>query len=171
MSYKSELIEHYKQVKARLNGRPCGLAPTVPRHAIAGLSGPTGVSPPAAPISLPSTSKAPRLPLAKNSFEYPPMEPLPGLNLEDTGERRWRRVLVAVCAKHYVDPDLVMSPVRTKAAVAARHETIYRIRTELNYSYKQIAEDFSLDHSSVMHAVKKIFDKHIDGAFLKAHRG
>jgi len=157
MSYKSDLLEHYKQVRARLNPKPAGVAPLIQKSAPAGVSGPTGVEPPI-------QSYGPRHGLSSGTREFPKAAPLPGLDLANADGRLWKTILMAVAKKHQVDPDLILSHTRQKPIAMARMEAIYRVRTELNYSYLQISKDFDRDHSTVMYAVQKFFHTHIDGA-------
>lgn len=161
MSYKSDLLEHYKQVRRRLQGP--GLKPVVRiSRQTAGVSGPTGLVPPSEPIQAPAEP-------VDSTHGYPKAEPLPGLDLSDTGERRWKRILIAVANKHHVDPDEVLSPSRSQPLVKARMEAVYRIRTELNYSYPQISKYFSRDHATILHSMRSYYKTHIDGKLKSEH--
>ena len=160
MSYKIDLLENYKQVHKRLNSgglKPIARTP----EPTTGVAGPTGVSPP-------SECCDARIKLVPSATTYPKAEPLPGLDLSDTGERRWKRILIAVAKKHAVDPDAVLSPARHQPLVRARMEAIYRIRTELNYSYPQISKDFGRDHATILHSMKSFYRTHIDGKINSA---
>ena len=63
--------------------------------------------------------------------------------------------LSAICRKHHVLPQQVLSPSRLKTVVAARNACCWHLR-ELGMSLPEVATlvGFS-DHTSVMHAVRQ----------------
>ena len=67
--------------------------------------------------------------------------------------------IVSMAAECYgVTDHAVRSQRRTADVVAARHLAIYLIRQRIAWSFPEIGEYIGRDHSSVMHAHRKIAD-------------
>lgn len=69
----------------------------------------------------------------------------------------WRAILEKVCAKMSVAPDKVLENVRKPEIALARQISMYLCRRCLGISYPELGRLFGgKDHSTVIHAVKKI---------------
>lgn len=65
------------------------------------------------------------------------------------------QILKEVCEKHQVSLKEVLSPMRSRYVIPARHEAMYRIREEKCLSWAQIGRIFDRDHTSVLHGWRK----------------
>jgi chromosomal replication initiation ATPase DnaA len=65
------------------------------------------------------------------------------------------RLRAQVCARHGVGPRSIHSRCRLAYLVAARHELIWLIRQSTTWSTTQIGRYMGMDHSSILHAIKK----------------
>lgn len=69
----------------------------------------------------------------------------------------WRGILEKVCAKMSVSPDKALENVRKPEIALARQISMYLCRRRLGISYPELGRLFGgKDHSTVIHAVKKI---------------
>lgn len=66
-----------------------------------------------------------------------------------------RDIVDQVAKKHGFYFKDVMYPCRRKKYVAARYESFYRMRNELDMSFPRIAAFFNMDHTSVLHGVRQ----------------
>lgn len=66
-----------------------------------------------------------------------------------------RDIVNEVAKKHNFTAEDLLVPSRRKKFVAARHEAFYRMRHELKLPYPRIAMFFDMDHSTVIHGIKK----------------
>lgn len=64
-------------------------------------------------------------------------------------------IIDEVCAKHRVARKDVLSVIRSRYVIPARHEAMYRIREEKCLSWAQIGRIFDRDHTSVLHGWRK----------------
>ena len=65
--------------------------------------------------------------------------------------------IVKACAKYLrCSPESILGPKRTKPLVTARHLVMYVIRSTTELSYPEIGSAFGRDHTSIIHAVRKI---------------
>jgi len=122
-------------------------------------------------------SRAPRQmikPAAPKAIAKPvepaePVEPEPLLSdfvaapvrfacIEELGwERpRWRRILTEVAVKHRIAVVDLTSPRRDRPSVRARHEAMWRMRTETPMSLPDIGRRLGgRDHTTIMHGIAK----------------
>lgn len=69
----------------------------------------------------------------------------------------WRGILAAVARKFGLKPEEIISPSRKPELVLARQMTMYLCRRNLGLSYPELGRMLGgKDHSTVMHAIKKI---------------
>ena len=73
-----------------------------------------------------------------------------------------RHVLTAVCQKHGVRPQDLLSESRARELIAPRYEAMWRLRQETNWSLPKIGGFFHRDHTSV-HAACRKHQAKIDG--------
>lgn len=66
-----------------------------------------------------------------------------------------RSIVDAVAAKHGFDPEQLLGKGRYQDVAAARHEAMFRIRTELKWSLPRIGALFHRDHSTVIYALRR----------------
>src|SRR5262249_33696554 len=66
-----------------------------------------------------------------------------------------RGLCAEVCARHGVGPRSIHSGCRLAYLVAARHELIWLIGQSTTWSTTQIGRYMGMDHSSILHAIKK----------------
>jgi hypothetical protein len=142
---KANLEYHYRAVRARLWASPAVAKPTPEKPAKA-----------VAPVALYDHPIGPKKPplddvlLTARDFPKP-----------NTATYA-RRVLAAVCEKHGVDPQDVLSESRARHLIAPRHEAMWRLRQETNWSLPKIGGFFRRDHTTVHAAARKHQGK-IDG--------
>lgn len=67
----------------------------------------------------------------------------------------WRRIILEVAIKHNVMPAEMLSAQRAYNLVAARHEVMYRLKTETTMSLPAIGKKLGKDHTTVLHGVRK----------------
>lgn len=152
-SYETTIKSHYAAVKARLGRGPIALKPKlVPRpmspfhpRLLAEkleerLADPVHVEPVAEECTLAPEYADPALPM-ETPF-------LPGE--EPSKPPTSAEIIREVCDKHRVRPVEVVSEIRSRPIVAARHEAMYRIREERHLSWSQIGRLFGRDHTSVL---------------------
>lgn len=185
MSYKSELEEHYKRVRARLmmNGLRPERAPLLlaaPSVGVGGIAGSTGVTPPKAAreaeesfIPIRTDKNATCLGArVDDEVEWSPKLPPLKDPASDLGNISiWRRVVAAVARAHDVSPEEILSKKRCHNIVEARMECMYRMRIDLRMSYLNIASKLGRDHSTVIHGVRKVRTKLLDEIAQKADAG
>lgn len=160
MTYKAQLIEHYKQVHRRIEdaGKRYAEASEPKPLPRAGLS-PRPPAAPATPLQAALKITRPE-PVGRR---YPLLPPLPGLNPSPTGfKNRWMTLLALVATKHSIDPDEIMSQSRLRNIVTARNEVIYRLRTDFGYGWSEISRTVQRDRSTILHSVEKVYQSHID---------
>ena len=68
---------------------------------------------------------------------------------------RWRAVIREVAQKHRLPVPYLLSTRRDHQVVVARHEAFFRLRTELAMSLPAIGRRFGMDHTSILHGVRK----------------
>jgi len=67
------------------------------------------------------------------------------------------RVVIDTVARHYaIDPSTILSADRHNSTVVVRSTAMYVARLVGSFSYPQIATAFGRDHSTVIHACKKV---------------
>jgi hypothetical protein len=66
-----------------------------------------------------------------------------------------REIVKEVAEKHRLKENDLMTPSRRKNIIAARHEAFYRMRHELKMAFPRIAAYFMMDHTTVIHGVRK----------------
>lgn len=66
----------------------------------------------------------------------------------------WRAIVNEVARKHGIEPKVIVGLSRSKPVIAARHEAIYRIVTELGMSFPAIGAHFKRDHTTIMHSYR-----------------
>lgn len=64
-------------------------------------------------------------------------------------------VVKRVARHHHVLVSEVLSPVRHKTFVAARHEVWLRMRKHFGFSYPELGNLFECDHTTVMNGVRE----------------
>jgi hypothetical protein len=181
MSYKSELEDHYRAVKARLNGSGLVLREQpklLAAPSIGGLSSPTGVSSPEAsrratnsflirPKRVTASSAIRRIEI--EALEAPKLPPLYD-GVSEIGEvSMWRRLVAAVAQLHGIKAADILSEKRSAHIIEARMECMYRMRVDLMMSYLNIASKLGRDHSTVIHGVKKVKRRLLDACRETAH--
>lgn len=72
-----------------------------------------------------------------------------------TGAPTWRRIVIETAIKHNIMPAEMLSSQRAYNLVAARHEVMYRLKTETTMSLPAIGKKLGKDHSTVLHGVRK----------------
>lgn len=82
------------------------------------------------------------------------------------GREADRVVRLAAMLHGYTEADLV-GPQQAKTLCAARHVAMYVIRSRLGHSYTELGQLFGgRDHTSVMHACRKVAGQVADGGPL-----
>lgn len=69
-------------------------------------------------------------------------------------------ILNEVVKKHGFPPDVILGRERFRPVVRARHELWFRVHSELGWSYYMMARYFNVDHTTIMHAVRKVENEH-----------
>jgi hypothetical protein len=169
MTYKSELEEHYKRVRARLGmGVKAPVVPRALRLTHGGVSGPTGIVIPA--VSLVSSGAAVerqrRASIKQDEIDaevldMPKMIPLPSLK-EHPGINISKAVVNAVADRHGIAPEDILGSSRKRPVMLARFECMYRLRVEYKMSYPAIGARLDRDHSTVMHGVRVMHRRVLD---------
>ena len=68
----------------------------------------------------------------------------------------WKRIVEEICIKHQVSRAELLSAQRSVRIVAARHEAMYRMKTETTMSLPQIGRRLgNRDHTTVLHGVRR----------------
>ena len=75
--------------------------------------------------------------------------------IERLRERGLAELVRDVCAAHHVTIGQVCSRSRTAAIVAGRHAVWATIQAHCGYSSTDVGQLFGVDHSTVLHGVKK----------------
>lgn len=94
------------------------------------------------------------IPFTRKRKPLPPAKPI-------TLDRRMEWTKRAVCLKHNIPYDLLLSHDRSYRIAEARHELFYRVRTKYGLSYPTIGyvlarpDGTPFDHSSIVHGVNK----------------
>jgi len=67
----------------------------------------------------------------------------------------WQRIVAEVAKKHRVSITELLGARRGRPLVQARHEAMYRLKTETLLSLPAIGQKLRRDHTSVMHGVAR----------------
>lgn len=67
----------------------------------------------------------------------------------------WRRIILETAIKHNLMPAEMLGAQRAPHLVKARHEVMYRLKTETTMSLPAIGKRIGKDHSTVIHGVRK----------------
>lgn len=67
----------------------------------------------------------------------------------------WRRIILETAIKHNLMPAEMLSSQRAYNLVAARHEVMYRLKTETTMSLPAIGKKLGKDHTTVLHGIRK----------------
>jgi hypothetical protein len=167
MSYKQQLQEHYKAVRARMlkNALPekNPLPPPTPEPSNPPEAGLVTEKSEQAIVddamnktnTFFSNVQAAKM-MAEEIANSPKLPPIPGLVLNEIGAIRWMRVLHAVARQHGIGADEILSHSRQRHVVVARFEVFYRLRIDLGMSYKKIADLMKKDHTTILYGVHKV---------------
>jgi hypothetical protein len=66
----------------------------------------------------------------------------------------WKVIMREVCKARNVSYEDLVGPQRWRHLIGPRHECMYRLYTEANFSYERIGVIFGRDHTTAMHAVR-----------------
>lgn len=140
---QSKLVKHYKEVRARLEGKPAVVAPVV---------------------TLPAPDPVPEaVEKRKSDFENRSEAIKEWVQREMA---RWdnvpkisttiniNKLIQEVAEKYKVPPTLMLQDSRCRPLVFARHELFYRCVMEKGWSYARIGRYFDRDHTTVLHGVR-----------------
>jgi Bacterial dnaA protein helix-turn-helix len=98
-------------------------------------------------------------PATTMAIQPKPLEPLPieakDAPLNMLGPCSWRFLVALAALRHGCEPATLISPVRTKMVVRARHEAFYLITLHTAYSIARIGRLFGRDHTTVLGALRK----------------
>lgn len=185
MSYKSELEEHYKRVRARL--MLTGISPPVaplmlaaPGAKVGGVAGSTGVASPKSvrkaevefiPAKRRRVNCSISARIEEDVSDWPKLPPLRDSISEVGNVSLWRRLVAAVAREHDVTSELILSKRRSHNIIDARMECMYRMRVDLHMSLPNIGAKLGRDHSTVLYGVRKVRDRLLDEMSEKAHAG
>ena len=139
MNTIEELQAHYKAVKQRLYGN------------VVTEKGKQGAPPPApapAPAAAPAPAPAPAPQLVD------PIIKQEGQVVVGGRIPRAAWILVETASRHGFTAQDVRGPRRTSKLVIARHECIYRIRSELGMSLSAIGRFMNRDHTTILYACR-----------------
>lgn len=75
------------------------------------------------------------------------------------GAPAWRRIILETAIKHNMTPTEMLSAHRAKRLVRARHEAMYRIKTETTMSFPAIGRRLGIDHTTVIYGVQKHIER------------
>ncbi len=78
-----------------------------------------------------------------------------------------KRIIEQVCIETGISQDLIKSPIRTNPVSQARQEAIWRIAADTTLSLPQIGRIFNRDHTTILHAIRRMNDKH--DAMVRVH--
>jgi chromosomal replication initiation ATPase DnaA len=76
-------------------------------------------------------------------------------------ERRWEikpsiaNITRGVCLKHAMTLEEILSKDRSGLKIKARRELFWSIRTKLKWSYPKIGKRFGLNHTTILHSVRR----------------
>ena len=65
-------------------------------------------------------------------------------------------IITQVCKFYNIDDAVIRSAKKSKGVADARQVAMYLIRQLTNLSFPDIGKEFDRDHTTVMHAVKKV---------------
>ena len=65
-------------------------------------------------------------------------------------------IITQVCKFYNIDDSVIRSAKKSKGVADARQVAMYMIRQLTNLSFPDIGKEFARDHTTVMHAVKKV---------------
>jgi chromosomal replication initiator protein len=96
--------------------------------------------------------------LVRDVFDQHPQaaSPLSPPQRADAGEPSVAEVQQAVCAVLHLSVDELLSPRRTPRIAQARQLAMYLSREATGLTLKSIAREFDRDHSTVLHAIRRI---------------
>jgi hypothetical protein len=139
--YESELIERYREARARLTGVPVSAKPKRQRRYTRRLPPASGELPP-----IPAEWPAPLPAVPYDHFEMrSPRHPL-----------MWKSILHEVAEKHGIPVGALVGPGRQKRFANARAEASFRLVVELNLSLPQAGHRLGdRDHTTVLYFVRK----------------
>ena len=78
--------------------------------------------------------------------------PVP-LNL--LGRSSWRFLVAYAALKHGVEVEDILSPLRSRPVVAARHEALHLCRTHMRISLTRLGLYFGRDHTTILTGLKR----------------
>lgn len=93
-----------------------------------------------------------------------------GRALAAMGPARARVIVGEVSRKHGVNPKSLMEGYRYCGIVKARMEVVYRLRTEIEWSFTRIGMFLGRDHTSIIHLYRKYLWKFHGGPAPKHWR-
>lgn len=174
MTYKQQLQEHYKAVRARMLKYAIPEKKAQPqltqepqdqqRAGLVSESAENKIVTDALSVSdmgaIYDTAQA--LKLADEMMNSPRLPPIPGLVINELGSVRWMRILHAVAKKHEVETIEILGKSRRRAIVEARFEVFYRLRVDLEFPYTKIARLMKKDHTTVLHGVTTLRKRLLD---------
>jgi chromosomal replication initiator protein len=103
------------------------------------------------------TSRKPTTQLAKEALERPSASPsAAGGSLASTERPSLAAIQEAVCSVYSLSRQDLLSPSRSPRITRARHLAMYLARELSGLSLADIARGFRRDHSTVLHAVKRV---------------
>jgi hypothetical protein len=100
----------------------------------------------------------PMMPAPQHVRDWLILGPLPVADdpLPHAGTPPWKRIALEVAAKHRLLLVDLLSVRRNRALVEARHEAMYRMKTETSMSFPEIGRRLGgRDHTTVMHGVRR----------------
>lgn len=71
----------------------------------------------------------------------------------------WRRIILETAIKHNIMPAEMLSAQRAYKLVIARHEVMYRMKTETTMSLPAIGRRLGKDHTTVLHGVRRHIER------------
>jgi chromosomal replication initiator protein len=102
------------------------------------------------------TSRAPTAQLAKEALERPSPTPFSDSSGSTSERPSIPAIQEAVCSVHRISRDDLLSTSRSPRITRARHLAMYLARELSGLSLAQIARAFRRDHSTVLHAVRRV---------------
>lgn len=144
----SDLLAHYKAVRARLHPQPVRVVAKPRAVAVIRYSAPIGPILPASEVrrramAAEAAMRKAALAAEQSAFAISTRSVAKGIVLD-------------VCVKHGVTLAEICSEQRAKRLVEARHEAAYRLKKETTWSLPKIGQFLGgRDHSSIFHAVRK----------------
>jgi chromosomal replication initiator protein len=77
------------------------------------------------------------------------------------------RIIHGIETSYNLNEGSIKSRSRTRTVAYARAKAMYWVRKELGFSYTEVGEIFNRDHSTVVHACKKIQEEMDDGDTIR----